>query len=65
MIFTFLHPKKVFESQNLSSDQETNNMQDWLKGLAADLFDSAMLKLAAHYDESLIYIAATWSSSLI
>jgi len=50
----FLHPKKFFASQSLRSDQETKDVvHDWLKGLAANLFNNGILKLAPQYDEFL------------
>jgi hypothetical protein len=50
----FLHPKKFFASKSLRSDQETKDVvQDWLKGLEANLFDNGMLKPAPQYDEFL------------
>ena len=44
---SFLHIKKFLAGQRLSCDQETKHvLQDWLKGLAANIFEKGIQKLA-------------------
>jgi hypothetical protein len=50
----FLHPKKFSANQSRRSNQETKDVVHiGLKGLAANLFDNGILKLAPQYDEFL------------
>jgi len=43
----FLHPKKFLAGQSLKSVQETEGMQDWLKGLVGTFFNKGIQKLFA------------------
>jgi hypothetical protein len=54
IITHFSTPRDFLQARVLRSDQETKDvMQDWLKGLAANLFDNGMLKSAPQYEEFL------------
>ena len=49
----FLHLKKVFVSWTLRGDQETKDMHDSIKGLAASFLSKGILKLVPQYDRYL------------
>jgi hypothetical protein len=42
-----LHLKKFLVVRSLRSDQETKDVQDWLKGLMATFFDKGIQKLVS------------------
>jgi hypothetical protein len=49
----FLNLKKFLADESLRSNQETEDVQDWLKGSAATFFDEGIQKLVPRYEKCL------------
>jgi hypothetical protein len=52
----FLNYVNFFASQSLSSDQETKDMQDWLKSTVATVLNKGIQKLVTRCDKCLILL---------